>query len=222
MTAAATQAAGGPLLGDDGGNTDGGSDPCLELSSDCNDGGTDGGNTDGGNTDGGTDGANTDGGTYGGTDGGTDPTPTSTPDCPDGYLTRQYGSGLHQFGKGKISVPLGTTRKFCAKVDTPLLPSDFQLDRIYFTWYDETDYECGEVEVTVEQTFPPYLKRGPSRSTNGSHRFNRASHSGGYGSLKICEDCVKRGVYLITIKATQLYTPADPYCSMHGLVWGYN
>jgi len=103
------------------------------------------------------------------------------------------------------------------------VPSDFPIDRIYFTWADQTDYKCGVVEVTVQQTFPPYLKRGPSRGTNGSHGFNRRSFAG-YGSQlwNICEDCVKRGVYLITMKGIQLANPTDPYCSKQGLVWGYN
>lgn len=153
------------------------------------------------------------------------PPPTPTPPggnqaCPDGYLDQRSGSGVASYGLTGVRIPPGTTRKYCAKIDTPLIPAGRQINIIQFSFGDETDYECGFVEATIQQNFPPYLREGPVTSTNGGFRFNYKK-SNGYGPPILCPDCVKRGDYIITLKGVRAVNPNEPRCTQFKFTWGW-
>ena len=150
------------------------------------------------------------------------PTPTPTPppppgNCPDGFLDESVIQGQNTFGVSNVSIRPGTTKRYCARIDAPLIPASQDISRIYVSWGDQTDYVCGVVEVSMQQADSPFHLAGPSTGTSGSVRLSRSAFR-----QPPCPECVQRGLYYITVKGVQLYNPQDPKCERFTVTWGVN
>ena len=72
-----------------------------------------------------------------------------------------------------MAIPPGTTRGHCLPVGSPLIPTSQDINRIYLSWDDATDYVCGVLDARTAQLFPFFRTPGPSTGTSGSLRFSR-------------------------------------------------
>ena len=155
--------------------------------------------------------------------GGSVPTPTPIPgptpdgECPDGFLNERVVAGQNTYGVTNVSIRPGTTRTWCMDVDSPLVPSNQDINRIFLSWGDQTDYVCGVIEMQVQQSFSPHKLAGPSTGTSGNLRFSRKVFR-----QPDCPECVARGRYIVTAKGVQLYNPSDPRCERFTITWGVN
>lgn len=145
------------------------------------------------------------------------PPPPSDGECPDGFMNEQVVTGQATFGVKGVSIRPGVTRRYCADIMPPLVGQGQAFDRIYLSWGDETDYVCGVVEVTMQQSFSPFKKAGPSTGTSGSLRLSRKLFR-----QPDCPECVAQGRYIVTVRGIQLYNPSDPKCEKFTLTWGVN
>ncbi|MDG2305486.1 MAG: hypothetical protein P8R42_12730 [Candidatus Binatia bacterium] len=139
------------------------------------------------------------------------PPPTGNGNCPDGYLTESVFTGQNTVGLKNVSIPPGTTKRYCLDVGEPLVGSSVDISRIIVSWGDATDYVCGAVEVKMSQLFGSYQSTKASTGTSGSVRFT---------SGRRCSGCVDRGVYQITIEGKKLYNPQDPNCKLFHITAG--
>jgi hypothetical protein len=140
-------------------------------------------------------------------------TPPSNANCADGILNRSTSSGM--WGLRRVTINPGEVKHFCADVNPPLVNG--LVSRIFTTWGDATDYECGAIRVTMRQTFPAFRIAGPSTGTSGNVRFTRTAFR-----QPDCLECVAPGRYEIIAEGIALYNPADPNCNRFAISWGTN
>lgn len=159
---------------------------------------------------------------------GPEPTPAPTPSpgpvdgaCPNGgtFITTPLRNLANGYGI-EFTLDVGETKTFCAQIDSPIVPENVDLSKLTFIWNDSADYECNEAEVSVAQSFAPYHGRGPSTGASGALRFARQSGFGSWGTT--CDDCVSRGIYVITITGKKIWTPSDSKCYRQNLAWAWD
>jgi hypothetical protein len=154
------------------------------------------------------------------------PTPSPTPPpqqgvCPNNgtFLTTPLRNLANGYGT-EFTLNVGETKTFCARAEAPTIPADVDIRKLTFLWNDSADYECNEAEVSVTQSFAPYISRGPSTGASGALRFAAQSGFGSWGTT--CPECVKRGIYVITITGKKIWTPSDPKCYRQNLAWAWD
>ena len=130
-------------------------------------------------------------------------------------MREPFTTGQLTFGVKRVTIPPGTTRRWCAEVQEPYVSSDRTVNQIYVSWDDRTDYGCGRIEVSVQQSFDPFLSRGPAIGSGGNLRYTKASFF-----KPECPECVKRGIYIVTATGVALANPDDPECEKFHVTWG--
>lgn len=146
------------------------------------------------------------------------PPPGGTPDyskiCPDGFLKHWALKNNDIRGLTRYPIAPGVTKRFCVPIEAPYVDPAKEIGQIVFVWNDEPDFICSTLEASMQQTFPPYKKMGPSTANTGHLRFNRRVFK-----APDCEECVQRGVYVVTLTGKKVFNPSVPNCSNFMFGW---
>lgn len=140
--------------------------------------------------------------------GGATPTPGGgSGACPDGYLSAPLGGG---WGLAGVSIPSGKVMKFCAQLEPPVIPPGVVPSRVTFSFYDESDRDCGALVMSVQQmSGAQQVKSSTSPLSNGAIHFTKRVGRTDDPSR------VAQGLYIVTL------TGHPTSCSRYLITWGW-
>lgn len=133
--------------------------------------------------------------------------------CPDGVIAGPAPNGQYGYWATRQHIPTGVTRRYCALVHPPYIPEGMHPHRLVFSWYDESDRDCGGLSVTIKQIGGAGVtKQTPPGSTlpNGLFHFT----SGHYKNPTARPEETAPGVYQMTASGL------TDYCNSYYVAWG--
>jgi len=140
------------------------------------------------------------------------PGPTPTPGggsglCPQGFLNTPLGGG---WGRAGLNIPAGTVLKYCANLEPPQIPPGVVPSRVTFSFYDESDRDCGALTMSVQQiSGAQQLKASTTPLANGSLSFTKRSGRTDDPAR------VAQGTYVVTVAGH------PTHCTKYLLTWGW-